>query len=102
MEVTTEYNSPYAKEAGLFYMDLGFAKRILKSKGRIQLYFTDLFNTLREKELTDYNNIHIDFYQKRPTRTVRLSFSYTFSSGRSFTKKKIDLSNSDEKSRMEN
>jgi hypothetical protein len=101
-----EYNSPYtsanSRMAELFFADLGITKSIWKNKGRIRLSFTDLFNTFREKELTEYDNTRIDFYQKRPTRTASVSFSWNFSAGKAFTRKKIDPNNTDEKSRMGN
>lgn len=104
IDVYMEYNTPRitanAKMAQLFFADLGVARSILKKKGRLRLYATDLFNTFREKELTVYNGTRIDFYQKRPTRSVGISFSWSFNAGKVFAKKKIDANNTDEKSRM--
>lgn len=99
-----EYNSPYTtgngRMASYFYTDFGVARNILNKKGRLRFYVTDLFNTAREKEFTEYNNTRIDFYQKRPTRTFSISFIWRFNAGKVFTKKKIDPNNSEEKSRM--
>lgn len=104
IDLYAEYNSPYtdanSRMAAIFFADMSFTRKILKNKGRIRLSFTDLFNTFREKNLTEYNNTRIDFYQKRPTRTVAVSFVWNFNAGKVFTKKKIDANNSDEKSRM--
>jgi hypothetical protein len=91
-----------SKIASLFTTDIALARKILKSNGRIRFYCSDIFNTLRDKIVTDYNKTHIDFYQKRPTRTFSLSFTYNFSSGRKFNLKKVDENNTDEKNRMEN
>lgn len=106
IDLYVEYNSPYtsanSRMSYIFFADLGMSRRILKNKGRIRLSFTDLFNTFREKELTEYNNTTINFYQKRPTRTASISFVWNFSAGKAFAKKKIDANNSDEKSRMGN
>jgi len=106
MDVYAEYDAPYlnanARQAQIFFMDVGFTRRILKSKGRVRLSFTDIFNTFREKDLTEYSNTRIDFYQKRPTRTIGGSFSWNFNAGKVFTKKKIEQNNSDEKSRLGN
>lgn len=103
IDVYMEYNSPYTtanmRMAGYFYSQFGFTKRVLKNKGRLRFTAEDPFNACREKELTIYNGTRIDFYQKRPTRTFSLAFTYNFSLGKEFTKKKIDQNNSDEKSR---
>jgi hypothetical protein len=100
-----EYRSPYASGNSRFgqvlFNELGFSRKFLKGdKGRVQLYFEDIFNTFEERERTNYNQTRIDFYQKRPTRTVSLQFNYTISSGKKFTNKKVDQSNNDEKSRL--
>ena len=86
----------------VFYFDMGFSKKILKNHGRLRLSFSDLFNTLREKELTVSNNTRIDFYRKRPSQTVGLGFSYNFSSGKKFTQKNIEQTNSEERNRVGN
>jgi outer membrane receptor protein involved in Fe transport len=104
IDVLMYYTSPYlhanTTQAEIFSMDLGFTRKLWKDRGRVRLYVSDIFNTSREKELTEFNNTRIDFYQKRPTRTVSLSFSYTFRAGKTFTNKRIDQNNSDEKNRL--
>lgn len=106
LDLYVEYNSPYtsanSRMANIFFTDLGISRRIWKNKGRLRLNFTDLFNTFREKELTEYNNTRISFYQKRPTRTAAVSFVWNFAAGKEFAKKKIDANNTDEKNRMGN
>lgn len=106
LDLYAEYNAPYtnanSKMSEVFFVDLGFSRSLWKKKGRIRFYISDIFNTFREKELTEYDNTRIDFYQKRPTRTFSISFAWNFSAGKAFTKKKIDPNNTDEKSRMGN
>ena len=106
IDIVADYRSPYTYSnlynPYTFYMDAGFSKKILKSRGRLRLYFTDIFNTLREKELTDYDNTHIEFYRKRPTQSVGFSFSYSFSSGKQFSNRRIDQSNNEERNRIGN
>jgi hypothetical protein len=102
-----EYRTPYVsgntRFSDVMFAELGFSRKFLKgNKGRIQLYFEDPFNTFREQETTNYNNTQIYFYQKRPTRTASLQFSYTITSGKKFTNKKVDQSNSEEKNRLGN
>ena len=106
IDVVADYRSPYvsanSKIPYMFSFDLEFTRRVLKNQGRVRLFLADIFNTLREKETTDYYNTHIDFYQKRPTRMVGVAFTYTFRSGKKFNNKKIDQGNTDEKSRIGN
>lgn len=104
IDIYAEYRSPYvnanANVADAFYSGLGVSKRILNSKGRLRLYLADVFNTAREKDVTEFNNTRIEFYQKRPTRTLALSFFYTISSGKKFNNKKIEEGNTDERNRI--
>jgi hypothetical protein len=90
-------NSIYGR---IFAMDAGLTRRVWKERARLRLSVNDIFNTVREKELTTYDNTRIDFYQKRPTRTFSVSMNYTFKAGKAFTKKRIDQHTSDEKSRL--
>lgn len=105
-QIYGEYRSPYVRGNSrlveVFLINFGFSKRIMNKKGRLNLYFTDIFNTFHEQDVTSYNSTRIDFYQKRPTRTAIFAFSYSFSSGKKFTNKKIDQSNDEEKSRIGN
>jgi outer membrane receptor protein involved in Fe transport len=100
------YRSPYvnanSKVSDHFNSDIGATVRLFKTHGRIRLTFSDIFNTTREQEKTDYDQTHIEFYQKRQTRNLGLYFSYNFNLGKVFNKKKIDQGNSDEKNRIGN
>lgn len=104
IDMVMQYNSPYLQAntrfARIFSMDAGLTRKLWKDHVRLRLYVSDIFNTVREKELTTYGNTRIDFYQKRPTRTFSVSLSYTFRTGKEFTKKRIDQHTSDEKSRL--
>ncbi|MEP6673805.1 MAG: outer membrane beta-barrel family protein [Ferruginibacter sp.] len=86
------YRSPYS-----FSLNAGVSIKIFRGS-RLQLYCADIFNGIREKELTDINNTHIDFLRKRPTQSFTLSFAYNFSSGKKFNSKKIEQG-SEEKNR---
>ncbi|GEP97574.1 outer membrane beta-barrel protein [Chitinophaga cymbidii] len=106
IDLYVEYSSPSTRAnsrlSAIFYTDIGITRRMWNNKGRLRLSFTDIFNTFRERELTEYEGTRIDFYQKRPTRTASLSFVWNFKAGKEFAKKKIDANNSDEKRRMGN
>lgn len=104
IDMVMQYNTPYlqanSRYAQNFFMDAGFVRKFYKDRCRLRLFITDIFNLVREKELTTYGDTRIDFYQKRPTRTVGVSLNYNFRAGKVFTKKKIDQHTSEEKSRL--
>lgn len=104
IDLVMQYNTPYmqanSRYGQIFMMDAGFVRKFWKDRCRLRLFATDIFNTVREKELTLYGDTRIDFYQKRPTRTFGLAVNYNFRAGKAFTKKKIDQHTSDEKSRL--
>lgn len=104
IDLLTSYSSPVLlanqRRASIFYTDIGFSYRCINNRARIRISATDLFNTFREKEKAEFDNTVIDFYQKRPTRTFGISFSYSFQSGKAFSKKKLDSNDSEEKSRL--
>lgn len=83
-------------------MDFGITTKILKSKSRLRLVLTDLLNTSREKEWTNEKGSTISFYRKRPTRTLRLSFTWQFSTGKKMQTKSIEQGGADEKRRIGN
>jgi hypothetical protein len=99
IDVMAEYRSPYVNAntvyAAQFSCDLSISKRILKNKGRLRLYCSDIANTAREKEITKYAGTYIFFFQKRQTRNPGLSFIYNLSAGKKFTSKKIEPGNTD-------
>jgi len=104
IDVYADYTSAYltanTRQSEIFYSEIGFSRKMWKNSTRLRLVVQDIFNTAREKELTQYDNTRIDFYQKRPTRTISLSISYNFKAGKTFTKKKIEQQGSDEKNRL--
>jgi outer membrane receptor protein involved in Fe transport len=106
LDLSAQYRSPSVaantRHAYLFIADVGIVKRFLDKKLQVRSYLSDIFNTFREKNVTEYLGTRIDFYQKRPTQSVSLSVNYTFSSGKKFSNKKIEQSNDDEKRRIGN
>ncbi|MGV3762398.1 outer membrane beta-barrel protein [Parapedobacter sp.] len=105
-DVMAYYRSPYidanSDKAAQFSVNLGYTKRLFHDRGRLRVYLSDIFNTAREKDVTAANGTTIYFYQKRPTRTAGISFSYTLISGKKFDNRKIEHSAEDEKQRIGN
>jgi iron complex outermembrane receptor protein len=99
IEVIAEYRSKYVEAnsvmGSIFYCDLGISRKIFHGKGRVKLYCSDISNSSREKEITDYAGTDIYFYQKRQTRNPSISLNYNFSSGKKFNSKKIESGNTD-------
>lgn len=89
-----------ARTSNYFWTDLGINRKLFKDRGRLRFSITDIFNTSREKDFTEFNQTQINFYQKRPTRTFGLYFNYNFRAGKSFAKKRMESTDSDEKSRL--
>lgn len=106
LDIISEYKSPSisgnTRLGHMFYMDLMLSQKIFKDKGVLRLYLSDVFNTIREKEFSINNGTIIDFYQKRQTRNISLSFSYIFSLGNKFNQNNIEQSNKEENRRMGN
>lgn len=101
---SSEYSSPYVRANShvkdFFYLDIGFSKKIMKGKGRVRLYFSDILNKTREAASTAYLGTYTAFYQKRQTQNISVSFSYNFSVGKKFNNKKIEAGSTEEKSRI--
>ena len=99
IDLVAEYRSPYVNAntlfASQFNADLSVSRKILHNKGRVRLYCSDIANTAREKEETDYARTSIFFYQKRQTRNLSFSFSYNLTAGKKFSSKKIEAGNGD-------
>jgi hypothetical protein len=106
IDFAVDYRSPYVNAnktiAEVFVADVGLTKRFLNKKLQARIYLSDIFNTFREKDYTDYLGTTIDFYQKRQTQSLSFSLNYNFSSGKKFNNKKIEQSNDEEKRRIGN
>lgn len=52
-------------------------KILLKKKLRVRLYFNDIFNTVRSKDMAEFSNVETQFYRKRDTQTFTFLVSYS-------------------------
>jgi hypothetical protein len=104
-DLLLEYRSPYvysnAAVANRFNSEFGLSAKMLGGRARFRLIATDLFNTVRDKTLTYFDNTSIYFFQKRPTRTVGFSFSYSVYKGLKFSPKNVQQIGNEEKSRLD-
>lgn len=92
---STPYNYRNTKNALWYRMDLAIQKTFSGS-AVLKLKVNDIFNTQRDKNTTIQKNFDFDFYQKRITRQIVLSFQYTLDNKQ---KTKATTVNSDNESR---
>jgi outer membrane receptor protein involved in Fe transport len=65
--------------------DIIVMKSFLKDKLNIRLYFDDVFNSIRTKNKSEFNDSYYTFFQKKNTRSFTLWLRYSFD-----TKNKIN------------
>jgi hypothetical protein len=103
IEAIADYQSPVVypgwRSPDLFYFDMGFSRKWLQKKLITKIFISDIFNTMRELEITERPGTRTVFYRKRPTRWVNLSITYNFSGGQKFSNRKIEPVNNEEKNR---
>ena len=64
---------------GLWRMDAGIQKQVLKNKGSLKLGVRDLFNSMNSiKASVNYQDIDLNINNVNDSRTVSLTFSYRF------------------------
>jgi iron complex outermembrane receptor protein len=84
----------------VFYATPGVSMQVLHKAGTLSFTYNDIFNTLRDKSNTMYQNLDISTYDKRETRIARLSFVYNFGKRTVKGARKHTVGNSDEVKRM--
>jgi iron complex outermembrane receptor protein len=84
----------------VFYATPGVSMQVLHKAGNISFTYNDIFNTLRDKSTTMYQNLDISTYDKRETRIARLSFTYNFGKRTVKGARKHTVGNGEELKRM--
>ncbi|MDO9374388.1 MAG: outer membrane beta-barrel family protein [Ferruginibacter sp.] len=80
VQLRTNYEAPQKTAQGtrksLYYLDLSMSKDVLKGKGTVNLNVLDVFNTRRNRSITEGSNFYAesDFQFRR--RQINLSLSY--------------------------
>ena len=77
------YNGPQTnaqtKTLGIFAMNLGFSKDVLKDKATVALNVNDVFNSRKRRMITDIpSQIYSDMEMQFRKRQITLSFTYRF------------------------
>lgn len=100
------YSNYYSKNqfevavgAEQYKMDISLQKNIWNETGILKLSIIDVFNTQRDKNTSYYDAFDFSFYQKRTTRAVSFSFTYTFKNNRKINNKNVQSEN-DNKNRF--
>ena len=82
LQTTANYRSPrqgvQGRFAAMFFSDIALKQTILKGKGSVSLRLSDIANTRRFKVFADTDDIITDFYFKRESQIVYLTFNYRF------------------------
>jgi len=71
LDFISEYRANYAVNAGI-------GKQLFNNRGSIKISATDIFDTQREKSVTNYQNLDLSTVIKRESQVVRLTFTYRF------------------------
>lgn len=105
IDASAAYRSPFRYTNiytySTFQFDAGLSKKINKGNGRIRLFIADLFNSLREKELTEAPGATIAFYRKRQSRYATISISWNFSTGKKFQTRTLEQVGGDKPSAID-
>ncbi|MDB5114680.1 MAG: hypothetical protein JWQ79_172 [Mucilaginibacter sp.] len=81
-ELYGKYESPTFYGIGQFksnyLVNAGISKQLFGKNGTLRLSINDIFNTVRDRETVNYQNLNMKIYDKLETRIVRLGFTYHF------------------------
>ncbi|WKS95395.1 outer membrane beta-barrel protein [Riemerella columbina] len=76
-----------------YYLDVSIRKKFLDNKLLLVAGVDDIFNTLRDRNISYFNDFDFEFYQKRLTRSFFLSFTYTFDNHKNVSNNKVKSEN---------
>ncbi|HWZ16644.1 MAG TPA: TonB-dependent receptor [Mucilaginibacter sp.] len=87
-ELSGKYESPNFYGISQFKtnyrVDAGLSKQLFNKRASLKLSGADIFNTLRDRSQTNYQNLNISIMDKKESQVARLTFTYRF--GRSSVK----------------
>jgi len=100
--ITGKYESPtfygVSNYKAAYRLNSSIAMQILEKKGSLKLEVDDIFNTMRDRLNSTYQNLNLNVVDKTESRLVKLSFTYHF--GKSSVKTvKHEQANKDEQIR---
>ncbi|WP_428328803.1 TonB-dependent receptor domain-containing protein [Mucilaginibacter sp.] len=81
-EVSGSYESPtfYGINhiKAYYFVNAGIGKQLFNKRGSIKLSVNDVFNTLRDRIYTNYQNLNLSLTDKKESQIGRLTFTYRF------------------------
>lgn len=80
-------------DKGSYNFDLSIQQKVFGNNGLIKLSFFDIFNTMRAKNVAQYESFEFEFYQKRLTQSVALYFQYKIGNNKKVTNKSVSSEN---------
>jgi len=87
-EIKGKYESPFFygvnQYKANYAVDAGISQQLFNKRGSLKLNVSDIFNTLRDRNSTNYQNLNLTIVDKRESQIGRLTFTYRF--GRSSIK----------------
>jgi outer membrane receptor protein involved in Fe transport len=105
IQLAGSYHSPTVLGQDVFKQRgnvfIGVKKTCWDDRGTFKLRISDVFFTDKVRTTTRFANQHIDYQHYNDSRKVSLAFTYTFGKGRKFSIRERNVSNSDEKDRVE-
>ncbi|HWZ02603.1 MAG TPA: TonB-dependent receptor [Mucilaginibacter sp.] len=61
-----------------YYEGAGISKQLFNKRGSLKLNASDIFNTLRDRSHTNYQNLDMSIVDKKESQVVKLTFTYRF------------------------
>jgi iron complex outermembrane receptor protein len=79
-EVKGKYESPAFYGINQFKAnytaDAGISQQLFNTRGSLKLSVSDIFNTVRDRSSTNYQNLNLTIVDKRESQVARLTFTY--------------------------
>jgi len=101
-DVSGKYESPafygISQYKAAYYVNADISKQLFDKRASLKLSVLDIFNTVRDRLVSNYQNLNLTVVDKTESRVVKLSFIYRF--GKSTVKTvKHETANADEQTR---
>jgi iron complex outermembrane receptor protein len=61
-----------------YFVNAGLSKQLFNKRASLKLSVADIFNTLRDRSQTNYQNLNISIMDKKESQVARLTFTYHF------------------------
>ncbi len=105
VSVSGKYETPtfygISQYKAVYNVDAGIGKQLFDKKGSLKLTVNDVFNTIRDRIYSNYQNLNLTIMDKTESRIIKLNFTYHF--GKTSVKAvKHNAANEDEQKRAAN